>query len=149
MIFLKLRIQKLCSILLAFLLLLGSVPTASAVNARASDYFSRTQDWCTALDDCKVLVEFDVVATHTMTTLGASSIAIWEKQSNGTYKQVKLYTRADGIMHSNAYYAYDSVTYQGTEGTKYYAVVTYYATDANGAEALTSTTNTVTAKANP
>lgn len=145
----KLRIQKLCSILLAFLLLLGSVPTASAVNARASDYFSRTEDWCTALEDCKVLVEFDVLAPHTMTTLGASSIAIWEKQSSGSYKQVKIFTRAEGIMHSNTSHTYDSVTYQGTEGVKYYAVVTYYATDANGSEALYSTTNTVTATANP
>ena len=145
----KLRLRKLCSVLLALLVLVGSITAASAVDARASDYFSRTEDWCTALDGCKVLVEFDVTAPHTMTTLGASSIAIWEKQSSGAYKQIKLFTRADGIMHSNTIHVYDSVTYQGKEGTKYYAVVTYYATDANGSEALYSSTNTVTATANP
>lgn len=141
----KKYVKKFVLFLLAVLFVVGTLPVVEASNARASYYFSRTEEWVTATGSGKILIEFDVTATHTVSTLGASSIAVWEKQSSGSYKQIKLFTRADGIMHSNTAHVYDSVTYQGTSGTKYYAVVTYYATDSSGSDSLRVTTNTVTA----
>jgi len=144
---LKLFAQRLKAFLLVLAVLVSLIPAASAAQARASYYFSRTEDYAIALGSGKVLVEFDVVSTHTMTTLGASTVYIYEKQSDGSYEKVKTYTRAtvSNMLQSNTTHAYCSITYQGKAGTKYYAVVNYYAKDASGYENYKSATNTVTA----
>ena len=143
----RLAIQKAGTLFLAFLMIIALFPTAQAAEARASYYFSRFEDSVTALGNGKIAVEFDVVSTHTMTTLGASTVYIYEKQSDGSYEKVKTYTSAtvSNMLQSNTTHAYCCITYQGKAGTKYYAVVNYYAKDASGYENYKCTTNTVTA----
>lgn len=126
-----------CALVVAML-----VPMAGAV-ARASYYFSATEIVATATGNGKVVVEFDINATHTMKEVGATEIIIWEKQSNGSYDEVKSYT--SGLIDTNTAFSYRRVTYYGTPGTKYYATVVCYAKDSNGSEKLYCDTNVVTA----
>ena len=86
-----------------------------------------------------------------MDVIGVESITIYEKQSDGYYDDVYVYTRYNtpGMTRTNNYEHFKSVTYQGTIGTKYYARIAFYAENDEGSETLYSDTNIVTAVANP
>lgn len=142
----KKHMKKLTMFLLAALMVLGSImPAASAAQTKASTYFKSPTIGISAQGSGKVKVSFTIRANQTMDTLGASYITIWEKQSSGAYKQVKIFTRADGIMSSNTASASGSVTYSGTAGTKYYAIINFYTTLGDDSEAEAYQTSTVTA----
>lgn len=140
-------LQATGAVFLAVLLILP-MKVSGYATVKASDYFSVTQAWATALGGGKVLIEFDMGTTHTMTELGAQHIVIYEQRaSDGGYKSVKTYSRynTNGLMDGNSTSAYGSVTYSGTSGKKYYAKVTFYAKDDDGSETLNQYTNKVTA----
>lgn len=134
-------------LVMALSLLISAFPIAQAVEARASDYFWYTDVLATPQGSGKIIVEFDVGSTETMTELGASQIVIYEQQSNGAYAAVKAFTRynTSGMIIKNGSCACGRVSYSGTSGTKYYAVITFYAKNANGSETKQRTTNTITA----
>lgn len=140
------RIQKVRSILLALLFVFSTVTSAYAT-AKASDYFAVTEAWATALGRGKVLIEFDMGTTHTMNELGALHIVVKEQQSDGSFKSVKTFSRynTSGLIDKNSTSAYGRVTYYGTSGKKYYAIVAFYAADDDGSEILQQFTNTITA----
>ncbi len=134
--------------LLLFVVSLLTLTIPSNASAQASDYFSATDVWATALSGGKVLVEFDVNATHKMLEVGASKIYICEQQSNGQYEVVKTYSRDEipDFIDTNSSFGSGEVTYQGTPGVKYFATVALYAKDSEGNETLVCNTNKVTAK---
>lgn len=145
--------KRMISLLCALALILGlpGVAFAAEVNPRASYYFSCTDVRAYAKPGSKILIEIDVDATHIMQEVGASYVYIYEQQSDGSYDDVYTYTKEayPSLIWTNSGCAYVDVTYQGTAGKKYYALVGCYAKDANGAETLYSTTYVVTAAANP
>ena len=143
------RPMQIISLVMVVVLLLGGMSVAEAANmsTRASDYFWYTDAWATPTGNGSVIVEFDVSTTDTMKEVGATQIVIYEQQSTGVYKSVKTFTRYNttGMIDTNCSCNYCRVSYSGTAGTKYYAVVTFYAKDANGSETLKMTTKTITA----
>ena len=60
------------------ILLITSISGFAA--ARASEYFSCTAVYATALDDGEVLIEYDIDPTHTMLECGAR--VIWKVTAN-------------------------------------------------------------------
>lgn len=140
------RIKRI-SLFLAIFMLVVSMGGINPAAARASDYFAVTEAKATALGGGKVLIEFDVTSTDFMDELGALHIVIKEEQSSGTYKSVKTFSRynTSGLIEKNEDCAAGSVTYYGTSGKKYYAIVAFYAADESGSEILNQGTNTVTA----
>lgn len=138
---------RFLGLLTSILFLFSSITAASAVEARASYYFGCTEVLATATGSGKVLVEVDIDATHTMQELGATNIEIWEKQTSGSYKKVKTYTRynTSNLIETDTPFSFCSVTYQGKSGTKYYAVATLYAKNSSGSETMYQSSNTVTA----
>lgn len=126
------------------------VPMACAA-ARASAYFAVTDAVAYAEEDGKILIEADVCATRTMDEVGVKSITIYEKQSDGYYDDVKTYTRynTSGMIATNNYTHFKSLTYQGTIGKKYYAEIAFYAKNSDGNETLYCDTNVVTAVSVP
>lgn len=143
----KQKAKHFLSFLLSFLLLIGIIPTGSAAEARASNYFAATSVWATATGLGKFIVEFDINATHTMTEVGAIEITIKEKQSDGSYDTVKTFTRynTSGLIETNSSCAYGRVSYSGKSGTKYYAIARLYAKDSSGSETMYQSTKTITA----
>ena len=126
------------------------VPMACAA-ARASAYFAITHAVAYAVKNGKILIEADVCATGMMDEIGVKSITIYEKQSNGYYDDVKTYTRynTSGMISTNNYEHFKSITYQGTIGKKYYAEIGFYAKNSSGSETLYYDTNIVTAVSVP
>lgn len=117
--------------------------TSTENEIQASNYFGSTEVTCIPTGSGKVTVEVEIIATHTMTSLGPTKIEIWEKQSNGSYSKVKTYS--GGMLSSNTSHAFATKTYQGTSGTKYYARATLYAEDSNGSATRTHVSSTITA----
>lgn len=142
----KRKIQRTVSLFLSLLLLIAIIPSGNAAEARASNYFALTEVWATATGSGKFIVEFDINATHTMTEVGATEIIIKERQSDGSYNNVKTFTsdNTSGLITNNSSAAYGKVSYSGKPGTKYYAIVTLYAKDSKGSESMDQGSNTIT-----
>lgn len=140
------KFKRICCFLLT--LSLASILALPAfASETASHYFSYTDFVAIANGDGSFVVEFDINATHTMQEVGAKEIKIWEQQSDGTYENVRTYTRhnTSGLIRQNTAFGYGTLTYAGTSGTKYYATAALYAKDANGDETLYAMTRTITA----
>ena len=141
--------KRLLSLFCAIIIIMGLPATACAseVTPRASDYFGCTSVRAYAKGSGKVLIEIDVDATHMMDEVGASYVYIYEQQADGSYDVVYTFrkTAYPSMVVENSFFGYVDVTYQGTPGTKYYALVGCYAKDSNGSETLFFDTNIVTA----
>lgn len=143
--------RRLCSLTAALILTAVLLVPMACAAARASDYFAVTSAVAYAEENGKILIEADVCATGMMDEIGVKSITIYEKQSDGYYDDVKTYTRynTSGMISTNNYEHFKSLTYQGTVGKKYYADIAFYAKDSDGNETLSSITNIVTAVSVP
>lgn len=121
---------------------------AASPEPRASDYFSSTSVRAYAKSGGKILFETDIHATHTMQEVGVSDIAVFEKQSDGSWDEVYVFTMDEHpyLIETNSIGACIDATYQGTVGKDYYALVACYAKDSDGYEKLYDETPTVTAK---
>jgi hypothetical protein len=108
------------------------------------DYYSVTAD---TGKSGNVIVKFDVNATRVMDSVGASYIVVQE-YSNGTWKGVGSYfgSTSNGMLASDTNSTVGSITYIGTAGKQYRALVTVYAGSSAGSDSRTITTNTVTAR---
>lgn len=137
--------QASCLLLTLILSAALTLPVFAAETS--SDYFAYTDFFATAIGNGQVSVEFDINATRTMEEVGAKEIKIWEQQSDGTYKNVRTYTRynTSGLIRNNTIAGYGEVIYNGTAGTKYYATGALYAKNADGDETLYAMTRTITA----
>lgn len=118
--------------------------TDPGISPQASYYI--TSYWATATGGTgSIKVSFSITATGKMTNLGAMYVQIYN--SSGTLvKTFNGYT-TDGMLVSGKTAHSSSVTYNGaTSGTKYYAVVTFEASNASGGDSGTYTTSYATAK---
>ena len=136
------RIVALVSICLLMVCL------TSFASARASEYFSYTAVYATALDDGEVLIEYDIDPTHRMLECGASVIWVYEGQNNSNYEVVRTYRMEDypDMIQHDTIIGDGEVTYPGTPGKDYYALVGVYAKDQYGSETIYFPTNVVTAR---
>ena len=116
--------------------------------ARASEYFSCTAVYAFALDDGEILIEYDIDPTHTMLECGARIIWIYEGQNNSNYEVVRTYRMEDypDMIQHDTIIGDGEVTYPGTPGKDYYALVGVYAKDQYGSETIYFPTNVVTAR---
>ena len=136
------RIVALVSICLLMVCL------TSFASARASEYFSYTAVYAFALDDGEILIEYDIDPTHTMLECGARVIWIYEGQNNSGYEIVRTYRMEDypDMIQYDSIIGDGEVTYPGTPGKDYYALVGLYAKDQYGSETIYFETRVVTAR---
>lgn len=141
------RVKKIVGLILSLSIILSLTIPVLAASPRANEYITYTEARITKTGSGSFSVEFDVDATRVMKELGAKEITIYEQQSNGTYEEVKTFTRynTSGLIDTNVITADGGVTYGGTVGTRYYATVAIYAKDASGSETLYCDTKIITA----
>ena len=125
----KKRILSSIFALLVMLTIPGVTAFAMEDEGRASDYFGYTDVRCYAEGGGLILIEVDVTAVRTMDELGASAVAIYEKQSDGSYDEVHCFysNTTPGMTRSNTAFYSGDLYYQDVSGRQYYAVCTYYA----------------------
>lgn len=138
-------ITIVCAVL--FVVNLCGIAAASATT-QASDYFSFTDVRAYAKGNGKILIEFDINATHIMEEVGAERVYIYEQQSDGKYTNVYTFRSDDyysDMMDTNSAFGNGEVIYQGISGRKYFATVALYAKDSEGSETRYYDTYVVTA----
>lgn len=140
--------HRLCIAILLCIFCVGFFGTTVKAEARASYYLDYYDCWVTAGTNGKINVNTDISAKRTMSEIGVSQIYIMQSKDSGlTWKTVKSYKKAELHMYHTRSSGYSgSMTYQGTVGYQYKAVVTVYAKDASGSDTKTLTTNHVAAK---
>jgi hypothetical protein len=146
----KLRnpMKRLVACVAAAVLLLSaaaSVPASAGV-LRASPCLSSYDAWATASGGGNVQIDFDVNAVSLADKVGVSQIVV-QKKVGSSWTNVHTYSSATTIslLASNLISHCGDVTYAGTSGQQYRAVVTVYAKIGSISDSKTVTTNTVTA----
>jgi len=135
------KIQRILmlSMLLALLLTIGSSAEGLLLDPNAF----RAQAYCSSPQPGKVKVTINVNATGIMSELGASSVTIYKQDGTAVATFEKNTTQGMTAKNSSRYSG--SVTYNGTTGQKYYAVVICYASRSSGTSKQTVRTASVTA----
>ena len=142
----KLSVKKFAAFIVAMAMLLSTATAA----ARSSLYLSAYRAWLSAGDNGAISVVVDVQARDDMDEVGASRIQLLESRDGGeNWTTVKIYLKSihPEMVKTNDYYYCDiPVTYSGTAGYQYYAIVTIYAGDSTGSDTRNYVTDVVTAK---
>ena len=143
----KRSVKRLTALAVALIL---CISTATAASARSSYYLSAYRAWLSIGDNGAIGVVVDVQATTDMDEVGASRIQLFESQDGGeSWETVKIYLKSifPQMVDTNTYIYYDiPVTYAGTPGYQYYAIVSMYAGDSTGSDTRHYVTGVVTAR---
>ncbi len=114
----------------------------------ASLYLKAQKAWCSASTGGKIEIHFQVTAKSMLNSVGAKDIYVYEKR-NGSWVQVKHYSSSTttGMIKSNTSFCDSSVTFSGTVGKEYKAIVTAYAGKSSSAcDSIDVETSSITAK---
>ena len=130
-------VLKSVSICLIIIAMISTTAFAAAPDTPAEPQ-SNSYIWTTTvgivpLGSGKIEVDFSVTAMGKMTDVGATRVTIY----NESGKSVAIYRYTDPgygyMMGHNRFTQTASVTYQGVSGQRYYAIVSFYAGNLNGA----------------
>ena len=114
----------------------------------ASLYLKAQKAWCSTSSGGKIEIHFQVTAKSRMSSVGAKDIYVYEKR-NGAWVEVKHYSSSSttGMLKSNTSFCDSSVTFTGTIGKEYKAIVTAYAGNSSSeSDSIDVETSAVTAK---
>ena len=150
-------LKKFISLAVALVLLIGSVmlPTYAFDGAdiepyRSSYYLDSYRAWLEPKDDGVIDVIVDVQATGYMDDIGTTLIYIFESVDDGqNWELVRGYASAltPGMIEHDKFIYYETpVSYEGTPGRMYIAIVTVYAGDSTGSDSREYTTTPVYAR---
>lgn len=130
----KNKLFRITALICVLCTLMGAMLSASAaaieneeLNPQASVYLTAYTAWAVRSSSDEIYVYYDVSATRTIGCLGAKLIVI-EMKDGGDWTPIKTYTGtvSNGMLMLNDYTYTNAVTYQGTSGTQYRAVVTIF-----------------------
>lgn len=115
---------------------------------RASDYLSSYSSWL-GVGSSKsgtVYVYYDVDATRTMDKVGITHVAIqYQNGSSWITEKSIIGAVSNGMIRENYHGHYGTVTFNGTSGKTYRAVITFYAALGDGSDSRTLTTASIVA----
>ena len=134
--------------ILAFILVLVLGLSSTACAAYEDEYTPYSNAYISSMiaglskSGDTLYVTFTTKGTAPMTSIGASCIKIYT--SGGSLVKTFWSAYNPSMLGSNRTVYTSSVSYDGTDGTTYYAVVTGYASNSNGSGTETYTTGTLT-----
>ena len=136
------RVLRIAICLVLVLSLIGTVVAYAQTESNA--YISSFGGAVSVANDGTVTVNFGTHGTDLMDRIGASAISVYE---NGQFKKYfsaanPLYTAT--MMGTNDYDFYGYVTYAGTKGNTYRALITFYAEKDGGSGVESMWTSSVT-----
>ena len=132
----KRKTVQIIALVLALCFLLS---TAAFATVESSAYISAMSGYITySGNDIKVY--FTVVGRHLMDEIGVSEILLYEQNGN-TWSRVYTFEADDpnytaDMLNYNASAKADHVTYSGDATKNYYAILYFYAADANGSDTI-------------
>lgn len=126
-------------IAMLLVLVLAVAPmTAFAAEPRASAYIESTGVGMERVSN-GVKVSFDIMGTGTMSNIGVTMIQIYT--AGGDFAKGFYYSTTSGLMGYNRMSYGNSITWTGaSSSTRYYAVVTFKASNSTGSDTHTMIT---------
>ena len=142
----KKLLSRITVFVFSMIMLIGNVFAAE----QSSLYLSAYCAWLTPEAGGVIDVTIDVQAVDYMDEVGALRVEIWESADGGdSWDNVRTYYSANHseMLVEDDYLYYDTpISYDGTPGYKYYAIVEVYAGDSTGWDSKEYQTYTVTAR---
>ena len=142
--------KQALSFLTALLFVVGILtsPATATMQPQASAYINSYVATVSAVGGGKVSVKVQVQAKSFMSEIGATNIRIEQSINNEAWTIAATYSSDSvaAMLSSGTIYNKTPVTYQGTSGYQYRAVVTCYAANAAGSDSKVYVTPTVIAK---
>lgn len=127
-------LQCVCFILIMATLVALPAQAAETVTPRASNYFMSVSTYLWQTSGTTFQIWFDVTAVRGMDELGASKITVKRSSDNVNWETVKTFTKESypQMIKEDTGVCASYVTYTGSTGYYYKALVTIYAKDGNG-----------------
>ena len=142
----KKLLSRITVFVFAMIILVGNVFAAE----QSSLYLSAYRAWLTPEAGGVIDVTIQVQAVDYMDDVGALYVEIWESPDGGdTWDCATIYRNSmyPELLVQDDYLYYDTpISYEGTPGYKYYAIVEVYAGDSTGWDSKEYQTYTVTAR---
>ena len=141
------KAKKILSAFLLLCMLSGLFCVSANAAARSSNYLDGYRAVLTPTGGGKIVITVDVDGLTSMTQIGASKIHLYESTDNANFTRIKTYNYANypSMMGSGKHFFEDVVTYNGTAGRYYYAIVYCYAGNSTGYDQKAYTTSIVRA----
>ena len=118
---------------------------ANAADTRASYYLSSYDAFLYTGDSSgELILDFSVAVTRACTSYGISKVRLYTE--DGDLVKTITGTKTNGLLTGSGRTYLSEYEISATAGESYYAVVTFYASDANGSDSKTYTTNVAMAK---
>ena len=138
------RIIRFVSVILILVMGLSGIASAAYADEMVpySNAYIRSIGATVSKSGDTLYVTFTVKGTGPMTSIGASCVQIYT--AGGTPVKTFWSSSNPSMLGSNCTVHTSSVSYDGTDGTSYYAVVTGYASNSSGSSTETYTTSTIT-----
>ncbi len=132
----KRRIVRIIAFIFALSMLLSTIVFATE---KSSAYIAATNGYITFSGN-NVNVYFSVIGRHLMDEIGVSEIRLFELNGN-KWTRVVTFSCDDpdyttDMLSYNASAKADHVTYSGDSTKSYYAILYFYAADANGSDTI-------------
>jgi len=116
--------------------------------SRTNAYITRTRATIDVLGDGELSIGFNISGKGKMDEIGATTIYLYENNGRTT-RVAQTFRHTDPgytyLMGTDSYYHSGNVSYEGTPGYTYYAVVEFRAGNSSGSDSTSYTTSTVTA----
>lgn len=130
------KLIRFGAIIIILCLMLSTIAFASV---ESSAYIAYTSAWFTRSGD-DVNIYFSIVGRHLMDEIGVSEILLYEQNGN-TWSRVYTFeadnpTYTSDMLSYNASAKADHVTYSGDSTKNYYAILYFYAADADGSDTI-------------
>lgn len=127
-------IRCICAVLVFAIILSMPVFAETTTEPRASRFFVRHITYLYKISTTGFEVWFDVVALGQMEELGAKTIKVERSLDGENWTTMRTYEKEDytQMIRENATGYAACVTYYGTPGYYYRALVTYYAKNSTG-----------------
>ena len=129
------KINRCLCLVVAVIMVLANPVYAQEPSTRASAYISSYDSFLYKSASNQIQVWFNVTGAGRIDELGASEIKV-QRSSTGTgdWVTMKTYYPEDypEMISENAFYLNTYVTYTGTAGYYYRAIVTFYGKKGNG-----------------
>lgn len=142
----KKLLSRITVFVFAMSMLVGNIFAAE----QSSLYLDGYRAWLTPERGGVIDVTIDVQAVDYMDDVGALSVEIWESDDGGSsWSCVRTYdcSMYPDLLTQDDYWYYDTpISYQGTVGYKYCAVVEVYAGDSTGWDSREYQTDSVIAR---
>lgn len=128
------RFIKCICLMLCLTILLAIPAFASAIESRASDYFTSSAVYLYETSNTTFQAWFEVTCKRTMDKVGAQTIKIQRSSDNQNWSTVATYSMNNysALIRTNAIGHDACITYTGTSGYYYRAYYELYAKDETG-----------------